>query len=86
MCERPPSDGLLAVAFDVANEVVGERTEEFNHGFVFVAVFVCANMYARADKYGVGAGTILREQAVEEGNDGGIAKIEVIGSEFFRAE
>ena len=43
-------------------------------------------MHARADKYGVGAGTILREEAVEEGNDGGIAKIEVVGSEFFRAE
>ena len=70
----------------MANEVVGERTEEFDHGFVFVAVFVCADMHARTDKYGVGAGTILREQAVEEGNDGGIAKIEVVGAKFFRSE
>ena len=86
MRERAPSHGLFAVAFDVANEMVGERTEEFDHGFVFVAVFVCANMYARSNKYGVGAGTILREEAVEEGNDGGIAEIEVVGAKFFRAE
>ena len=86
MRERTPSHGLFAVAFDVANEVVGERTEEFDHGFVLVAVFVCSDMHARADKYGIGAGTILREEAVEEGNDGGIAKIEVIGAKFFRAE
>ena len=86
MRERAPSHGLFAVAFDVTNEVVGERTEEFDHGFVLVAVFVSANMYARADENGVGTGTILREEAVEEGNDGGIAEIEVVGTEFFRAE
>ena len=66
--------------------MVGERTEEFDHGFVLVAVFVSADMYARADKNGVGAGTILRKQAVEERNNGGIAEIEVVGTEFFRAE
>ena len=86
MRERAPSHGLFAVAFDVANEVVGERTEEFDHGFVLVAVFVSADVHTRADKYGVGAGTILREEAVEERNDGGIAEIEVVGTEFFRAE
>ena len=81
-----PSHGLLAVAFNVANEVVGERTEEFDHSFVFVAVFVCADVHTRADKYGIGTGTILREEAVEEGNDGGIAEIEVVCAELFRAE
>ena len=86
MRERAPSHGLFAVAFDVANEMVSKRTEEFDHGFVLVAVFVCTDMHARADKYGIGAGTILREEAVEEGNDGGIAEIEVVGAKFFRAE
>ena len=86
MRERAPSHGLFAVAFDVANEVVGERTEEFDHGFVLVAVFVSADVHTWTDENGVGTGTILREQAVEERNDGGIAKIEVVGTEFFRAE
>ena len=86
MRERTPSHGLFAVAFDVANEMVGERTEEFDHGFVLVAVFVSADVHTWADENGVGTGTILRKEAVEERNDGGIAEIEVVGTEFFRAE
>ena len=81
-----PGNSLLAVAFDVANEVVGERTEEFDHGFVLVAVFVSADVHTRTDENGIGTGTILREEAVEERNDGGIAEIEVVGTKFFRAE
>ena len=86
MRERAPSHGLFPVAFDVANEMVGERTKEFDHGFVLVAVFVSADVHTRTDENGVGTGTILREQAIEEGNDGGIAEIEVVGTKFFRAE
>ena len=43
-------------------------------------------MHTRTDENGIGTGTILREEAVEERNDGGIAEIEVVGTEFFRAE
>ena len=50
---------MFAIAFYVFNEVVGERTEEFHHFFVLVAVFVSADVYTFAHKDGILATAIF---------------------------
>ena len=62
--ECAPSHGLFAIAFHVFDEVVGERTEEFHHFFVLVAVFVSADVHAFTHKYGIFTSAIFGEKTV----------------------
>ena len=64
--ECAPDHGLLAVALDFADVVVGEGAELFDNGGVGVRILVRADMHARTDEHGVVAAEVFVEHAVDE--------------------
>ena len=86
MGERSPEHGLLAIALDEGEIVVGVGTELFHHLLLGVGIFVGADVDARPTEDGVRPRQVFGEEGVHEGVDIGIGEVEVVHAIVFGRE
>ena len=78
MGQRAPADGLLSVAFNEADIVVGEGAEFLHNFFLGIAILVRTDVNALAAEHRVLAFEVFFEEAVHKLHCLGVEKVEVV--------